>query len=159
MIGNDLVDLKVASVESNWKRPRFLDKVFTIEEQQLIMNSKNQHQTVWLLWSMKEAAYKINVQQFGKRFYNPKKLVCHLSSSTIGYVTIENRTYYTRSAISKNYIYTVASLNYLENYLDEIIWLIKSLILSIDCVVILSRKLLFPSKLNIISLLSASQLL
>jgi phosphopantetheinyl transferase (holo-ACP synthase) len=116
MIGNDLVDLKVASVESNWKRPRFLDKVFTIEEQQLIMNSKNQHQTVWLLWSMKEAAYKINVQQFGKRFYNPKKLVCHLSSSTIGYVTIENRTYYTRSAISKNYIYTVASLNYLENY-------------------------------------------
>ena len=72
MIGNDLVDLKVASVESNWKRPRFLDKVFTIEERQLIMNSKNQHQIVWLLWSMKEAAYKINVQQFGKRFYNPK---------------------------------------------------------------------------------------
>ena len=46
MIGNDLVDLKVASVESNWKRPRFLDKVFTIEEQQLIMNSKNQHQFI-----------------------------------------------------------------------------------------------------------------
>lgn len=118
MIGNDIVDLN--NIKSNWKRIRFLDKVFSKKEQHLISVSKNPHQMVWLLWSMKEAAYKIYVQQFGKWFFNPKKLVCHFSSSTIGNVTIENKTYYTTSIISKDYIYTVASLNYLENYKSAI---------------------------------------
>ncbi|WP_445736342.1 4'-phosphopantetheinyl transferase family protein [Mariniflexile sp.] len=116
MIGNDMVDLHAITFQSNWERPRFLDKVFTEKEQHIISVSKNQHQTVWMLWSMKEAAYKIYVQQFGKRFFNPKRLVCHLSSSTTGYVTIENETYAATSTLSKNYIYTVATLNHLEDY-------------------------------------------
>lgn len=73
MIGNDIVDLKQAAKDSNWKRPRFLDKIFTPREQQLIWSAKDQDQMVWLLWSMKEAAYKVNVQQFGTRFFNPKR--------------------------------------------------------------------------------------
>jgi phosphopantetheinyl transferase (holo-ACP synthase) len=116
MIGNDVVDLNVAFAESKWKRPRFLDKIFTIEEQQLITNSKNQHQTVWLLWSMKEAAYKVNVQQFGTRFFNPKRLVCHFDSGTSGFVTIESETYFTTSIITKNFIYTVTTLNNSKSY-------------------------------------------
>ena len=35
MIGNDIVDLKQAAKDSNWQRPRFLDKVFTKHEQDL----------------------------------------------------------------------------------------------------------------------------
>jgi phosphopantetheine--protein transferase-like protein len=118
MIGNDIVDLN--TIKSNWKRPRFLNKVFTENEQHIISVSENQHQTVWLLWSMKEAAYKIYVQQLGKTFFNPKKLVCNLSSSTKGYVSIENTTYYTTAIISKDYIYTIASLKYSENYKSAI---------------------------------------
>jgi phosphopantetheinyl transferase (holo-ACP synthase) len=118
MIGNDIVDLN--NIKSNWNRSRFLDKVFSKKEQQIIFVSENRPQTVWLLWSMKEAAYKIYVQQFGIRFFNPQRLVCHLSSSTIGYVTIENKTYYCSSIISKDYIYTVARLNYLKNYNSSI---------------------------------------
>ncbi|WP_166959703.1 4'-phosphopantetheinyl transferase family protein [Yeosuana marina] len=118
MIGNDIVDLN--TIKPNWNRKRFLDKVFTEKEQHIISVSENQHQTLWLLWSMKEAAYKIYVQQFGKQFFNPKKLVCYLSSSTSGYITIENETYTTTSTISKDYIYTVASLNYSENYTSAV---------------------------------------
>jgi len=118
MIGNDIVDLN--NIKSNWNRSRFLDKVFTEKEQHMIYMSENQHHTVWLLWSWKEAAYKIYVQQFGKRFFNPKKMVCHLSSLKNGYVNIENRTYYTTSIISKDYIYTVARLNSLKNYNSSI---------------------------------------
>lgn len=118
MMGNDIVDLN--NIKTNWNRPRFLDKVFTKKEQHIISVSENQHQTVWLLWSMKEAAYKIYVQQFGKTFFNPKNLVCHLSSSRIGCVTIEYRTYFTTSIISKDYIYTIAGLNYSENYKSAI---------------------------------------
>ncbi|WP_290698357.1 4'-phosphopantetheinyl transferase superfamily protein [Lacinutrix sp.] len=119
MIGNDIVDLKQAAKDSNWKRPRFLDKVFTVEEQQLIADAKNQHQMVWLLWSMKEAAYKVNVQQFGKRFFNPKRLECEFVSLEKGQVVIDFETYFTSSEISKDYVYTVAVLNPKQSYKSE----------------------------------------
>jgi hypothetical protein len=64
---------------------------------------------VWLLWSMKEAAYKIHVQQFGTRFFNPKKLNCTLTSNTTGIVSIDNLSYKTRSTITEDYIYTTAN--------------------------------------------------
>mgnify|MGYP003583470498 CR=1 FL=1 len=41
MIGNDIVDLVLAKKESNWKRNRFLDKIFTIKEQVLIVDAEN----------------------------------------------------------------------------------------------------------------------
>ena len=116
MIGNDIVDLKIAAKESNWKRPRFLNKVFTTDEHELIANASNQHQTVWLLWSMKEAAYKIYVQQSGIRFFNPLKLACNFDSTSKGIVTIENTTFFTTSVFSEKHIYTIAVSKILQNY-------------------------------------------
>ncbi len=109
MIGNDIVDLKQAAKDSNWQRPRFLDKVFTKHEQHYINTSQQKHEMVWLLWSMKEAAYKIHVQQFGTRFFNPKKLNCTLNSDTTGIVSIDNLSYKTKSIITEDYIYTTAT--------------------------------------------------
>ncbi|WP_298893762.1 4'-phosphopantetheinyl transferase superfamily protein [uncultured Psychroserpens sp.] len=111
MIGNDIVDLKQIGQTVNWKRPRFLDKVFTQNEQQLIFSSEKQHRTVWLLWSMKEAAYKCHVQQYGRRFFNPKRLVCELISEEKGIVRIDNNNYFTDSTITEDYVYTIANLN------------------------------------------------
>jgi phosphopantetheine--protein transferase-like protein len=108
MIGNDIVDLNQAHKDSNWKRPRFLEKVFTQKEQALIFSSENQHQTIWLLWSMKEAAYKIYVRQFKERFFNPKRLECALESKTKGRVVIEGVVYKTTSQYDKNYMHTIA---------------------------------------------------
>ena len=108
MIGNDIVDLKYSA--SNWKRHRFLDKVFTKDEQALIFSSENEHETLWLLWSMKEAAYKIYVQQFNERFFNPKRLVCELRSLDEGVVVTDKNTYFTRSIITEDYVYTTARL-------------------------------------------------
>lgn len=109
MIGNDIVDLKYSA--SNWKRPRFLDKVFTQNEQALIFSSENKHETLWLLWSMKEAAYKIHVQQFGERFFNPKRLVCEPISEDRGFVKIDDNSYFTESTITDDYVYTIAKLD------------------------------------------------
>ena len=119
MIGNDIVDLKQAAKASNWKRTRFLDKVFTKKEQQLIFSSKDQHQMVWLLWSMKEAAYKVNVQQFGKRFFNPKRLECKLVSYQKGSVRIGSETYFTHSILNESIAYSVATLSNDKNYTSE----------------------------------------
>ena len=63
MIGNDIVDLKLASIQSNWQRKGFLNKVFTKKEQTLILNASNSFEMVWLLWSIKESAYKVYIQQ------------------------------------------------------------------------------------------------
>ena len=109
MIGNDIVDLKYNA--SNWKRPRYLDKVFTKNEQALIFSSENKHETLWLLWSMKEAAYKIHVQQFGERFFNPKRLVCKFISKDNGIVSIDNNSYFTTSTITQDYVHTIATLS------------------------------------------------
>lgn len=78
MIGNDLVDLKLAAKQSNWQRKGFLDKLFTPKEQGCILNSSNPFETVWLLWSMKESAYKAYLQTHNERFFAPKKLACNL---------------------------------------------------------------------------------
>ena len=73
MIGNDIIDLTLAKLESNWKRRGFLEKQFTANEQKLILTAKNSFVLVWKFWSMKEAAYKICVQQNETRFFAPKK--------------------------------------------------------------------------------------
>src|SRR5690606_15937853 len=119
MIGNDVIDLTIASIESNWNRPKFLDKVFTETEQQMISVSENKQQTVWLLWSMKEASYKIHVQQFGKRFFNPQKISCNLISENKGSVSIDGKEYMTQSIITKKFINTIATTPLTEEILTD----------------------------------------
>ncbi|MEL0645410.1 4'-phosphopantetheinyl transferase superfamily protein [Olleya sp. Ti.3.14] len=119
MIGNDIVDLKQAAKDSSWKRPRFLDKIFTPREQQLIWSAKDQDQMVWLLWSMKEAAYKVNVQQFGIRFFNPKRLECTLLSNLKGEVVIEDNRYFIESIITEDFIYSIALIASGKSYKSE----------------------------------------
>ena len=81
MIGNDIIDLSAAKLESNWQRRGFLEKQFTKNEQRQILSAQNSFVCVWRIWSMKEAAYKIYTQQNELRFFAPKKLI--LSPSLI----------------------------------------------------------------------------
>lgn len=108
MIGNDIVDLQVASIQSDWKRKGFLEKQFTEKEKEEILKSNTPSLLVWLFWSMKEAAYKCYVQQYQKRFFNPKKCSCYLENDSKGIVTINEEKYYTRSMISEKNIHTIA---------------------------------------------------
>lgn len=111
MIGNDIVDLRQASRESNWRRKGYVDKLFTHHEQQLIHHATNPDRMVWLLWSMKESAYKLAVRQTKDRVFAPVKLECSLTESAEetaeGYV-LYGEGYQTRSLITSRYIATVA---------------------------------------------------
>jgi len=109
VVGNDIIDLKQAKIDSNWKRNGYLNKVFSKKEQTYILSSDNKTQAVWLLWSMKEAAYKIHIQLTGKAFFNPKKISCNLISLTEGLVTINKFTFKTKTVYNVNYIYTTAT--------------------------------------------------
>lgn len=108
MLGNDIVDLQLAAKQSNWRRKGYLQKIFTEQEQELILNATDQDQMVWLLWSMKEAAYKIVNRENLKRFYSPKKFSCTLYEN-IGTVNFEDNLCYTKSEITEKLIHTIAS--------------------------------------------------
>lgn len=108
MIGNDVVDLDKARLESNWRHPRFLDKIFTSDEKGFIEDSTDPFQCIWRLWSMKESAYKAYVQQHKKTFFNPKRLQCTLINKVTGVVFVEGNKFTTVSEVSQSSIYTTA---------------------------------------------------
>jgi phosphopantetheinyl transferase (holo-ACP synthase) len=110
MTGNDIVDLKVAAAESNWRRKGFTEKIFTQQEQQYINDAVLQDAMVWRLWTMKESAYKIYTRQYGGRFFAPKKFKCILLTETSGLVKFNNITYQTTTVNSKDHIYTIARI-------------------------------------------------
>jgi len=112
MIGNDVIDLHLAGRESNWQRKGYLSKIFTATEQELIRQASMPSDMVWLLWSCKEAAYKIVNRLTNVRIYNPAKFNCSLSAD--GGNTVKGKVWYEARACSfisyrnDNCIHTVA---------------------------------------------------
>ena len=115
MIGNDIVDLALAKIQSNWRRKGFLDKIFTESEKKIILKSKNQEVEVWKLWSRKEAVYKIFNRLTQQNIFNPLQIECYHSSKICkekyGIIICKEKTYYTRTIINADYIYSEAVCN------------------------------------------------
>lgn len=109
MVGNDIVDILETRRFSNWERPGFLQKLFTVKEQSIIATSKDPFITLWRLWSIKESAYKVYIQAGGIRFFNPTKIECSLNSLEIGQAKIAAITLKSETYIQDNYIYSIAS--------------------------------------------------
>lgn len=108
MIGNDIVDLKFAKLNSRWEEQRFLDKLFNREEQEFILKEDLRFQNIWRLWSMKESAYKAVSRNKGIRKFNPKAFECKLNCETYGVVKFQNETLQTETIVFQDYIYTTA---------------------------------------------------
>ena len=113
MIGNDVVDLLQSRIESNWRRRGFIEKLFTTEEQFLIYDHLNKEIMVWVLWSMKEAAYKIYNRKTGIRGFIPLQLVaaisCKNGNKYTGTVICNGVAYYTKTMIEDTLIHTIAA--------------------------------------------------
>lgn len=118
MLGNDIVDLNLAKIQSNWRRKNYLSKIFTEDEQQLILSAGNSDVMVWILWSMKESAYKIHNRKTGIRNFAPKSLSCRVHSNFYGEVKIEGSTYFTKSDLQTTFVHSIASPNH--SMLEEI---------------------------------------
>ncbi|RZL46018.1 MAG: 4-phosphopantetheinyl transferase family protein [Pedobacter sp.] len=104
MIGNDIVDLAKAAKESNWKRKGFLNKVFTLTEQQLIFSCFEPNLIVWQFWSMKEAAYKA-LSRNSVLLFNPFSFICSLD----GMVDYMDHNFNTKTIVDGKRLHTVAS--------------------------------------------------
>jgi len=135
MIGNDIVDLDLAAQESNIRRRGFVDKLFLLHEKQIIENAIQQAPMLWLLWSCKEAVYKIVHRATHERKFAPQQFACYLlssrdtevlSSSIIvnndcpvpqvtermaGIVVHQQQPYYFQTRITTTCIHTHAAIN------------------------------------------------
>ena len=105
MIGNDVVDLALAKAESNWQRKGYLNKVFTTKEQNLIYFAQDPTLMVWILWSRKEAVYKILRQKGESRGFYPLSINCTNESGLVFY---KDSVFYSTTQIRNNCIHTIA---------------------------------------------------
>ena len=124
MIGNDIVDLEFAKHNSRWREQRFLDKLFSKEEQDFILSDGNRFQNIWRLWSMKESAYKIISRADGIVRFNPKDFCCFTTNATKGNVVFENKSIPTISQSTENFIQTTACLE--QRYISEVFQFLNS---------------------------------
>ena len=116
MIGNDIVDLNEASGSRYWSDQRFISKVFSDYEKDLILGSSNRFQTTWALWSMKESAYKVHLRKYRKPFFAHSKIKCQFEPEGSGKVRIDNTTYTTSTVTNDDFIYTIAMTDPLREY-------------------------------------------
>ncbi len=107
MIGNDVVDLNTAKVESDWRRDGYLEKIFTSNEQEFIHASTDKDTAVWTLWSRKEAVYKIINRESAHRFYNPLSISCGVGSEE-GKVCYGRELFFTDTICNEDFIHSVA---------------------------------------------------
>lgn len=114
MIGNDIVDLRLAKTQSNWRRPGYLQKIFIKEDIDQILKSDDRDKMIWLLWSMKEAAYKAwqRKNNLAPKF-NPRSFKCSIqtsnSKSITGKVIIEEELFFTKSFFNSRLIHSLAT--------------------------------------------------
>jgi len=111
--GNDIVDLEIAKVPTGEKRLRFLDKIFTFQEQEIIDSGKV---GIWTLWAMKEATYKAHHRRFDlPRSFEPKKIEVSIISSAHTYIEAmglyNGYTYWGSGSLTSEYVHFSATCN------------------------------------------------
>lgn len=113
MIGNDVVDLKLAKAESNWQRKGFLDKIYTKCEQNLIWNSTNPETTVWILWSLKESVYKAYQRMNYNRGFYPTKIQIQslelIKSKYHSHIEVYNTEFYGITTENSNFVHSIVT--------------------------------------------------
>ena len=115
MVGNDIVDLDLADKDA-YKRERFLEKVLTASEQLLLSQTKDPGTFLWVLWSMKESAYKLHFRKHLTRALNPIRITCFFDGDYElepegrfrGRVEVGDGVYQTNTILCKDYVHTTA---------------------------------------------------
>lgn len=113
--GNDIVALNAVDVQRSVS-PQFYSKFIIPAERELyeqssVMKAVSFCSFVWLLWSVKEAAYKYYKRQRPDLIFSPSKFVVERIESYIGFlegtVTYQGFSLYFNSWITDEYIETI----------------------------------------------------
>jgi phosphopantetheinyl transferase (holo-ACP synthase) len=108
MVGNDVVDMGDREILEGPAHPRFDLRVFAPEERAAMRASGQQGRIRWLLWSAKEAAYKLARKLDPGVVFSPSRFVVELEASGDGTVVHEGRRFAVRSAEAGKALHTLA---------------------------------------------------
>jgi phosphopantetheine--protein transferase-like protein len=72
-IGNDIVDLTSPDISLKHLNKRFIERVFTRQEQRTILNSVHKEKMLWSIWAAKEAAFKACQKEFPGLVFSHQK--------------------------------------------------------------------------------------
>jgi phosphopantetheinyl transferase (holo-ACP synthase) len=81
MVGNDVVDLADAEAQGAARHPRFDVRVFAPDERRRIAAADSEAPLRWILWTAKEAAYKLARRRDPACIFSPIRFVVALDTA------------------------------------------------------------------------------
>ena len=123
MIGNDIVDLKLARKQTHPAESRWINKVFTEDEIEVINKSEDPFLTKWLLWAMKEAVYKATTRENFQHFVAPHDLRCGFDDASLHnpIVTYKGNVFPITFHNNNEYVYTSITNIYKSPRIENVI--------------------------------------
>ncbi len=90
MLGNDIVDLADPETRSGGQHPRFDERVFAQSERAVLARNSDPTRMRWILWAVKESAYKALRRMRPGTVFSPPRFVVDLDPQLDGTVTVGN---------------------------------------------------------------------
>lgn len=100
MIGNDLIYLPLAVSQNKFSNSRFINKVFSDSEKAILKDELS----LWTIWAVKEACYKIENRKKGERKFNPKSFQVDINRQK---VETENGVYHFEIDLKNDYLHVI----------------------------------------------------
>jgi hypothetical protein len=135
-IGNDIVDLRDPQNVGKSQNTRFINRVFTPNEQKLISNASNQDAMLWSLWAGKETAYKVIRKSFPSANSVPRSYRVSLDfaeetdksgelpavdSAVTGFVDTPYGKVYIKIFMTSDYVHCIGTASALKE-IDSLVW-------------------------------------
>ena len=111
MVGNDVVDLSDPESSRDARHVRFDRRVFAPEEFEVLSIEYTDVQRRWILWSVKEAAYKAARRENAGVVFSPARFVVNLDRSLCGSVSLGIHRWPVRVQIDGDCVHAVVSEN------------------------------------------------
>lgn len=113
LVGNDIVDLQHPDNQNKASNIRLLKKILTPLEILTVQQAANPNTMLWLLWSCKEAAYKVAIKMGIQPFNDATQISIDFNNTNnllyCGTAVVKNIQCFTKTILSNNYAYSIAS--------------------------------------------------
>lgn len=107
MIGNDVVDLRLARHQTRWNSVTFQQKVLHPEEIKATQNKRLSFTEFWKIWSIKETAYKAHQRKTNQKpKFNPFHFLVEKLSENESKVIVEDKVYYVITYFNQHLAYS-----------------------------------------------------
>jgi phosphopantetheinyl transferase (holo-ACP synthase) len=119
MLGNDVVDLADPETACGGQHPRFDARVFASGERAAIAQSSDPVRTRWILWAVKESAFKGVRRTRPETVFSPAQFVVGLDSQLRGTVRYRDERYFAIVEANRDFVHAIVSDDHM---LTDTLW-------------------------------------